>query len=41
MARCEVCCWGEVDADSVDGSEMCSACVAAMDAAQRGEEVEA
>lgn len=37
MARCEVCCWGEVDIRDADGGEVCETCMAAM----AGEEVEA
>lgn len=37
MARCEVCCWGEVDMNSVDGGEVCEACEKAMAIAQTEE----
>jgi hypothetical protein len=41
MARCEVCCWGEVDHRDIDGGEVCAACEKAMAIAQsEGEDTE-
>lgn len=37
MARCEVCCVGEVDLRDTDGGEMCPACEKAMAIAQTAE----